>query len=211
MSNRYKGTIDLQKLTLPSDKPMGRVAGMIVGKGASNLKRLTSAVPGSFIKVFSGAEGEGTRVALSECDKVTIMANDSEDVGKLAKMIKQDIDAFLDPTKECSRPKEFVECTTEVAAIVIGRGGFALKEFVNESAPGCFVVHSRPQGGFVITGNSLDSVTKAKDSLVEKTTKVYYRLQKREETTVTEVGLDWVGDIVPPPPVQIVDLSDMMV
>jgi len=211
MSSKYKGTIDLNKLTLPDGLPPGRVAGMILGRGASNLKRLTSAVPGSFIKIFSCAAGDGMRVALSECDTVTIMANNGDDVSKLAKMIKQDIDAFLDPSKDCSRPREFVECTSEVAAIIIGKGGFALKEFVNnELALGCFVVHSRPRGGFVITGDSIGSVEEVKEILIDKTRIVIERLKKRMDASIYDVEFNGSSEMVIPAPVHIVDLSDMM-
>ncbi len=208
MSNSYKGTIDLQKLNLPTDKPAGRVAGMIVGKKASNLKRLTREVPGTSIKVFSGKSGENARVPLSECDRVSIMGGSPKDVGKVAKMIKQDIEAYLDPSKECSRPRGYICCSKEVAAILIGKGGKALKEFVGgEGIPsGVFVVHSRrppiPDGGFMITGDSMEDVETTKAALSQKAERVQSRLDARKEAENVEVSV--------PAPIQLVDLSDFL-
>jgi len=203
MSHTYKGTIDLTKFDLPSDKPAGRVAGMIVGKKASNLRRLMSVVPGTSIKVFSGDAGENIRVALPECDRVTIIGGSPEDVGKVAKMIKQDVAAYLDPTKECSRPRDYICCSSEVAAILIGKGGKALKEFVGgEGIPlGVFIVHSRPRGGFVITGDSMEDVVTTKTALSDKVDRVQRRLDTKTDASI---------EVIVPEPIQLVDLSDIL-
>jgi hypothetical protein len=137
-------------------------ASMLVGQGGANIRRMTSEVSGSHIRLFKGTLGHHEKCGVRECDSLLISARTQDGVRLIATMIKKDIQSLMDPCKNSSRPTITVDCLKEAVGSVIGKGGAKLKDIQGSVGGNCFIRHDQGLGKFVVSADDEGSVSDAK-------------------------------------------------
>ncbi len=179
-ANRFNGTIALADFGLSPDQVQA-TASMIFGQGGGNIRRMTTQVPGTHIRLFNRKIGPDGRCSVRECDAVQISGRSQEDVRKIAQMIKTDVQALQDPAKNTTRPTVMVDCPKEAVGSVIGRGGTKLKDIQRESGGTCFIRHDREVQKFVVTADDHESLETA-HTLNERAIQKYNDTKYKWET-----------------------------
>lgn len=161
VQTRPHGCIDLEKLGVPSHR-IGEIAGMVIGKSGSGIRRYTSAVNGSFVKLQTtkAASTDQTRPDLALCRFVYISARTIQDVQKVAMMVNQDIiHHFRGLSVQPSRPTLNVNAPLqrEVVGFVIGSNGDNLKRIQRFVGDECFIVYDGNSNIFRITANTTNA------------------------------------------------------
>ena len=160
-NQRFTGSISLTSIGL-SPGMVRSTASMLVGQGGANIKRMTTKVPGSHVRLFNKTLGLHEKCGVGECDSVLISARSVEDVRVIATMIKGDIQSLMDPCKNSSRPTLTVDCPTEAVGSVIGKGGGKLRDIQGAVGGNCFIRHDQGLGKFVVSSDDEDSLSDAK-------------------------------------------------
>jgi len=160
-NQRFTGSISLTSIEL-SPGMVRSTASMLVGQGGTNIKRMTTKVPGSHVRLFNKTIGLHEKCGVGECDSVLISARSAEDVHVIATMIKGDIQSLMDPCKNSSRPTLTVDCPTEAVGSVIGKGGGKLRDIQGAVGGNCFIRHDQGLGKFVVSSDDEDSLSDAK-------------------------------------------------
>lgn len=110
----------------------------LIGVGGSNIRRITSTVKtGCYIRGNDGV--------------FTISAYTQDAVKAAAKMLKMDEIAMKDPSKAGSKPTGNLEVSSNIAPIIVGKGGHNIKAIMATVGDGCFIVYS--EGAFRVTAN----------------------------------------------------------
>jgi hypothetical protein len=159
--SRFEGVIPLSVFGIEAEGTAA-VASMIIGRGGSNIKRLTTAVPGGHIRLFNTEQGVDASCNVRGCDAVLVTGRSGEDVKRLAGLIKQDVLSFIDPIKESSKPRVVVICPEEATGSVIKKGGKGLKWIEECAGDDCFIVHEYDKKHFVVTANTEAAVQRGK-------------------------------------------------
>lgn len=180
---RPHGHIDLEKLGVPSFR-IGEIAGMVVGKNGSGIRRYTSTVSGAFVKLQTtkelSASGE-SRPDLSRCRYVYISARTIQDVQKVALMVNQDIiHYFRGISVQPSRPTLNVNAPLqrEVVGFVIGCNGDNLKRIQRYVGEECFIVHDSTSNIFRVTANTTNACRLAECKITDSIREFMQRTKK---------------------------------
>jgi len=177
---RPQGYIDLLKHGIEASR-IGEVARMLIGKGGSGIRRYTSAVNGSFVKLQEGKEllFDQKRGNLDMCVYIYISGRTLEDVQTVAKMINQDIVNYLSGVNVV-RPWLIVVAPEDRDSIgfVIGRDGMNLKRIQRFVGEDCFIVHDSVSQIFRITANSTNACRLAECKIVDSIRELKQRSKK---------------------------------
>ena len=154
-SSRPVGHIDLRKLGVPQSK-IAEIASMIIGYRGNGIKRYTSSVVGSFVRLQSDLKDPDPNIKVppNQCSIVYISARTLQDVQKVALMVNQDILAHKNRSVSSSRPTLSIQCPPEIVSNIIGRGGNNIKSIITLVGDGCFIIHNKNTGMFDITANT---------------------------------------------------------
>jgi hypothetical protein len=165
-NQRFTGTISLTSFDL-SHEMVRSTASMLIGQGGTNIRRMTGEVPGSHVRLFKSTLGHHDKCGVRECDSVLVSARSQDDVLKIAKMIKNDIQSLMDPSKNSSRPTITMDCPKEAVGSVIGKGGTKLKDIQGFAGGDCFIRHDQGLGKFVISADNQCSLNAAELHIVK--------------------------------------------
>ena len=185
---RPHGHIDLEKLGVPSYR-IGEIAGMVVGKNGSGIRRYTSAVNGAFVKLQTTKEFSASnenRPYLAACRYVYISARTVQDVQKVALMVNQDIiHYFRGTTVQPSRPTLNLNAPPqrEVIGFVIGRNGDNLKRIQRFVGEECFIVHDPTSNIFRITANTTNACRLAECKIADSIREFIQRTKNHQNPT----------------------------
>ena len=185
---RPHGNIDLVKLGVPSFR-IGEIAGMVVGKNGSGIRRYTSAVNGAFVKLQTTKEFSASnenRPDLAACRYVYISARTIQDVQKVALMVNQDIIHHCrGATVQPSRPTFNLNAPPqrEVVGFVIGRNGDNLKRIQRFVGEECFIVHDHASNIFRITANTTNACRLAECKIADSIREFIQRTKKHQNPT----------------------------
>lgn len=154
-SSRPVGHIDLRKLGVP-DAKIAEIASMIIGYRGNGIKRYTSSVVGSFVRLQSDLNepDPNIKVPPNQCYIVYISGRTLQDVQKVAMMVNQDILAHKNRSVSSSRPTLSIPCPSEFVSHIIGRGGDNIKSIITLVGDGCYIIHNKNTGMFDITANT---------------------------------------------------------
>lgn len=170
-SKRYQAELPVDTKTVSA----------LIGRGGTNTKRVCRAAGnGTFIRAYNKSKGKDVRAKVSECDTFHIEAYSSESVKKAAALLRQDEQAFL-KNGAPSRPQALVKCDGKDSAAVgtvIGSRGANIQRIQRFVGDGCYIVHKKETGGFVVTCNTQRSlamaVTKLRSSISD------YHMEQKE-------------------------------
>ena len=188
VQTRPHGCIDLEKLGVPSHR-IGEIAGMIIGKSGSGIRRYTSAVNGSFVKLQTtkAVSTDQTRADLGLCRFVYISARTIQDVQKLAVMVNRDIVHHLHGcTVQPSRPTLNVNAPLqrEIVGFVIGSNGDNLKRIQRFVGDECFIVYDGNSNIFRITANTTNACRLAQCRIGDSIREFSQRTKKHQTQVV---------------------------
>lgn len=189
-SSRPVGHIDLRKLGVPEAK-IAEIASMIIGYRGNGIKRYTSTVVGSFVRLQSDLKepDPNIKVLPNQCYIVYISGRTLQDVQKVAMMINQDILAHKNRSISSSRPSLSISCPSELVSNIIGRGGNNIKSIITLVGDGCYIIHNKNTGMFNITANTPNACVLASNMIRQTIANL------ESPTVITRPSLE-----VPPPP-----------
>jgi hypothetical protein len=152
-NNRPVCYINLRKIGVSPDK-IPTIAAKIIGYRGKGIKRYTSTVVGSFVRLQSDMNTPNTKTSTNDCHIVYISARTVPDVQKIAMMIKQDILEHKNQSVSSSRPTLSVPCPQNIVSMIIGVDGNNIKSIMGIVGDGCYIIHNNKTSMLDITANT---------------------------------------------------------
>ena len=169
MAKYFEGTVKME----------GGSIGSVIGKGGSNLRRVTRAVGhGAYVVAYNSEEAKGSGKRLrdyvrekgrnkSKADSFYISAGTAEAVRRVASMIKNP-----------ERPREVVSVSAETIGTIIGRKGAGIRSICQVAGENCYIVHKHDEGGFVVTADTKSAVARGVQKIKEAE-RNYFQSQRK--------------------------------
>lgn len=183
VQTRPHGCIDLEKLDVPPHR-IAEIAGMLIGKNGSGIRRYTSAVNGSFVKLQTtkATSTAQTRPDLALCRFVYISARTIQDLQNVAMMVNRDVIHYLrgysvQPSRPTSNVNVF-PLKREIIGFVIGSNGDNLKRIQRFVGDECFIVYDANSKIFRITANTTNACRLAECRIAESIREFSQRTKK---------------------------------
>ena len=177
-SNKQVGKSKRYQAVLQVDS---KAISALIGRGGANTKRVCrEAGNGTFIRAYNKSKGKNVRARISECDAFHIEAYSSESVKKAAASLRKDEQAFL-KHGATSRPQHMVKCVgNDIAAVgtVIGSRGANIQNIQRFVGGGCYIVHKKEMGGFLVTCDTRSGVAMAVSKIRDSISN--YHLEQKE-------------------------------
>lgn len=134
--------------------------GAVVGKGATNLKRMAIEAGGGFRIQLLNSKKPGEKAKFSECDTFRLSANSKEALRKGAMILKNELQKLATEKKGMQKQyKKVVKVDKENAGKVIGKGGETVKGISKKAH--VRVEYKEEEGGFVVTGSKQENLNHA--------------------------------------------------
>ena len=136
--------------------------GAVVGKGATNLKRMAIEAGGGFRVQLINSKKPGDRAKFSDCDVFRISATSKEALKKGAMILKRELQKLTTEKQQQQKQKQYqklVKVDKENVGKVIGRGGETVKGISRKAH--VRVEYKEDAGGFVVTGSKQENLNHA--------------------------------------------------
>ena len=141
--------------------------GAVVGKGATNLKRMAIEAGGGFRIQLLNSKKPGEKAKFSECDTFRLSANSKEALRKGAMILKNELQKLATEKKGMQKQyKKVVKVDKENAGKVIGKGGETVKGISKKAH--VRVEYKEEEGGFVVTGSKQENLKHAEVLILDK-------------------------------------------
>ena len=135
--------------------------GAVVGKGATNLKRMATEAGGGFRIQLLNSKKPGEKAKFSECDTFRLSAKSKEALTKGAMILKKELQKLATEkgTQQQKQYKKVVKVDKENVGKVIGKGGETVKGISRKAH--VRVEYKEDEGGFVVTGSKQENLNHA--------------------------------------------------
>mgnify|MGYP001322210569 FL=1 len=135
--------------------------GAVVGKGASNLKRMALEAGGGFrVQLLNSKKPGEKKTKFSECDTFRVTANSKDALKKGAMILKSELQKLaMEKQQHEKQYKKVVKVEKENVGKVIGKGGETVKAISKKAQ--VRVEYKEDMGGFVVTGGKQEALNHA--------------------------------------------------
>lgn len=135
--------------------------GGVVGKGATNLKKMATETGGGFrVQLLNSNKPDDKRPKFSECDTFRLTAYSKEALKKGAMILKRELQKLAsEKVVQNKQYKKVVKVEKENVGKVIGKGGETVKGISRKAH--VRVEYKEDEGGFVVTGGKQEALNHA--------------------------------------------------
>ena len=174
-NTRYEGTIAI----MGPIKIRQEVVLVLIGKSGSNIQQIREVVGNdTYIRIFDSTKEKGyTQRIFKKCDKIYISSNNEKSLRKAAMMLKKTMNEFINVQENVPENPENeekpinLECVVQVReeaiGTIIGKGGNNLRQLMSRIGNGCYIVFKRELNGFLISGNTKETLELGKKAILE--------------------------------------------
>lgn len=151
---RVEGSISLSSMGY-QDSDKGKICGVIVGRGGSGIKSITTKFPGTWITVYNERLGKDTRCRPNDCDSIYISGPSQTHVQGVVQMVAEIArDTMYGTLPKYTGPTVKVTCPLEAVGAVIGRGGVGIKSIQTKIGDQCHIYFNKESGYFEISAST---------------------------------------------------------
>jgi transcription antitermination factor NusA-like protein len=169
-----------------------KFVGALIGKGGSNVKRITQDVGNSsYIKAFNTSTPgktlkERAKNSKGPANAFYIESSSPNTIHSIIQMLQQNLKSLQNSCKKSNRPSKIVIVKPESVGTIIGQGGSGLRKIQELSGDNSYIVHRTQVGGFIVSADTLSAINLAHTKIKEAEASYFDKQQTYKRNKVTK-------------------------